>query len=76
MLLGEILIYKKWISYQQLDYILIKQQENQQKIGKLLLESDLISAAQLQKALREQYWRKNGYWVIDGNDKIIDFKSD
>lgn len=34
------------------------------KLGELLLSHALITEGQLKQALREQYWRRNGYWVI------------
>ena len=34
------------------------------KLGELLLSNALITEGQLKQALREQYWRRNGYWVI------------
>ena len=44
---------------------LFKQSETQKRLGQLLVEAGYISAGQLETALREQYWRQNGYWVID-----------
>ena len=64
MLLGEILIQKKLISRQQLNFVLTQQQKKQKKLGELLLNLSFISAEELEKALQEQYWRKHGYWVI------------
>lgn len=68
MLLGEILIRKKLISRGQLNSILIQQQKTKKKLGELLLELGLISTEEREKALQEQYWRKNGYWVIGAID--------
>lgn len=69
MLLGEILIRKNWISWQQLDYVLIQQQKKPKKLGELLLESRSISAEKLERALQEQYCRRNGYWLIGAIDR-------
>ncbi len=71
MLLGEILIRKKLISFQQLNSILTRQQKNKKKLGEFLLDLALISAEELEKALQEQYWRKQGYWVIGAIDRSI-----
>lgn len=62
--LGWILIRKRWISAAQLQTFLSKQPQSQQKLGELLLSAALITEGQLKQALREQYWRRNGYWVI------------
>ncbi|MBD2179308.1 hypothetical protein H6F42_20500 [Pseudanabaena sp. FACHB-1998] len=35
------------------------------RLGELLLENEEISNVQLQEAIKEQYWRKNGFWIID-----------
>lgn len=61
--LGWILIQKRWISAPQLQ-MLLAQQPCAKKLGELLLEQSLISEEQLDIALKEQYWRRNGYWVI------------
>ncbi len=71
MLLGEILIRKNLISCQQLNAIVTQQRTTKKKLGELLLDLELISAEELEKALQEQYWRKNGYWVIDAIDRSI-----
>jgi hypothetical protein len=70
--LGWILIRKRWISAAQLQNILSEQMSEQmseqrqsrQKMGEILLSAALITEGQLKQALREQYWRRNGYWVI------------
>jgi len=65
MKLGQLLIRKQLISYQQLELVLLLQQENHKKLGELLLEKGLICQEKLNIALKEQYWRKNGFWVIE-----------
>ncbi len=67
-LLGEILIRKNLITSEQLISILIQQKTVKKKLGELLLDLGLISTQQLEKALQEQYWRQNGYWVIGAID--------
>ncbi len=65
MQLGQISIQKKLISSQQLEEIVQLQASQQNPIGELLLQKGLIFNTQLEAALKEQYWRKNGFWVID-----------
>ena len=72
MLLGEILIRKNLITCQQLSSILTQQEKNRKKVGELLLDLRLIAAEELEKALQEQYWRRNGYWVIGAIDRAIE----
>lgn len=62
--LGWILTTKQWISPSQLESVLDQQTQSGRKLGELLLENALISTEQLDVALREQYWRRHGYWVI------------
>lgn len=62
--LGWILLYKHWISSAELEAMLDQQTQSGLKLGELLLHHSLISADQLAAALQEQYWRRNGYWVI------------
>ncbi|NJO80717.1 MAG: hypothetical protein HC827_20925 [Cyanobacteria bacterium RM1_2_2] len=66
--MGWILIRKRWISASQLQTSLLHQLHQQpwcsQKLGELLIEQALLSEAQLKDALQEQYWRRQGYWVI------------
>lgn len=62
--LGWILVRKGWISSSQLQLLLEQQLHCSKKLGELLLEKSLISETQLGQALQEQYWRRNGYWII------------
>ncbi len=64
-LLGQILLNHHWISLDQLEQLLLDQPNYQQPLGELLLNEAYISPVQLETALQEQYWRRNGYWVID-----------
>jgi hypothetical protein len=62
--LGWILVQHGWVSQAQLDSALETQSFQQKPLGEMLLEQHLISEADLHQALKEQYWRRNGYWVI------------
>ncbi|NES84487.1 MAG: hypothetical protein F6K10_25485 [Moorea sp. SIO2B7] len=64
MKLGEILINRKLISWEKLKPIIAKQLSNEKRLGEILVEEKLISDEYLAIALREQYWRKNGFWTI------------
>jgi hypothetical protein len=64
MKLGQILLRKQWISPAQLSQALTKQRLTNQRLGEVLVEEGLISPQQLNIALKEQYWRHNGFWVI------------
>ncbi len=63
--LGNVLLQKKMITLEQLNEALSKQNETSKRLGLLLTEKGYISAGQLESALKEQYWRQNGFWVID-----------
>jgi hypothetical protein len=65
MLLGQILLQKRWISQNQLEKTVHQLDRSDRRLGELLMQQGLISPDQLQQALKEQYWRRNGYWVID-----------
>lgn len=64
MQLGELLVRKKLISPEQLHQVLAIQDSTRCRLGELLIQQSLISTDALSMALREQYWRNNGYWVI------------
>jgi hypothetical protein len=64
MKLGEILIKRKLISPGELCEVLAIQPEVNKKIGEILVEQQRIKPVDLYKALQEQHWRNNGYWVI------------
>jgi len=65
MTLGQILLCKKWISSEQLEETISEAEKSGRPLGEVLLERGLLAQEQLQKALQEQYWRRQGYWVID-----------
>ncbi|MEM6446174.1 MAG: hypothetical protein AAFY57_05120 [Cyanobacteria bacterium J06642_2] len=64
MPLGEILVRRRILSRSQLKEILIEQAQTGELLGALLFRKGVISYQRLQEALKEQYWRQNGYWVI------------
>lgn len=53
--IGEILIQKKWISWEQLQVALEEQKETKELIGEVLVRKRFISEQLLYKALAEQY---------------------
>ena len=65
MILGKILLNKKVISSDQLEEVIRLQASHHKKIGELLMMQGYIQESELQQALKEQYWRRNGYWMID-----------
>ncbi|MEO1131394.1 MAG: hypothetical protein AAFX40_01665 [Cyanobacteria bacterium J06639_1] len=62
--LGEILVRRHVLSRSQLDSMLSEQKQTGERLGAMLFRKGMISYQRLQDALKEQYWRKNGYWVI------------
>ena len=65
MKIGEILIRRELISQAQLDQAIDIQASCSQKLGELLMFQGWIQPDDLEMALTEQYWRNNGYWLID-----------
>lgn len=65
MKIGEILIRRKLISPAKLNQAIEIQASCRQKLGELLMFQGWIQQEQLEAALKEQYWRENGYWIID-----------
>ena len=68
MKLGEILVHKGLLSQSNLEEIIKVQSDTlpkNQKLGELLVHYGMIDSSVLEWALREQYWRKEGFWVID-----------
>ena len=65
MQLGKILIRKRLISPSQLQTALDIQSLTGIKLGEILVTKGLIESQDLKQALLEQYWRRNGFWVID-----------
>jgi hypothetical protein len=63
--LGEVLIQRRLIAPEQLQHILEIQSTYSKQIGELLVERSLISPEDLTTALKEQYWRDHGYWIIE-----------
>ncbi len=64
-MLGQILMQKKLISSSQLEAAIALQASSSKKLGELLIMQGLLQENQLQQALKEQYWRRNGFWIID-----------
>lgn len=65
MLLNQILIRKRLVSQNQIEQVAETRQLEDRKLGELLLTKGLIKSQDLEEAFREQYWRQNGFWVID-----------
>lgn len=65
MKIGEILMRRQLISQFQLAVALKIRVSYRQKLGELLLFKGWIQQYDLEVALMEQYWRQNGYWLID-----------
>lgn len=65
MKLGEILVNHGWISQSQLNEGLRLQLIKFCPLGRILILKKWITEERLEQALSEQYWRNNGYWVID-----------
>ncbi|MEA5580762.1 hypothetical protein VB620_05330 [Nodularia harveyana UHCC-0300] len=63
--LGTLLVKKRLISQEILHSFLTAQIKKQQPLGKLLVQANCISVEQLELVLQEQFWRRNGFWVID-----------
>lgn len=63
--LGELLVVKKLISTDELEKCLALQNDDGRRLGEIMVESNLVPQIELQRALEEQYWRNNGFWVID-----------
>jgi hypothetical protein len=72
--LGKILLRKGFITSCQLENALQSQQETPFRLGELLLQKGWLTEEQLKQALQEQYWRKEGFWVIAdaSKDSVLD----
>lgn len=64
MQLGQILINKHWIAPQQLEQAIELQAVYHLKLGEVLIQQGLLAPSQLEDALKEQNWRRTGFWVI------------
>ncbi len=65
ILLGNLLVRKKLVCPDVLKECLQVQEHCQQKLGEILIEKNILSETQIDKALKEQQWRKAGLWIID-----------
>ena len=63
--LGELLLVKKLISTNELEKCLALQSHECRKLGEIIVNQKLVPQTQLEETLKEQYWRNNGFWVID-----------
>jgi len=52
--LGEILVQKKWISWEQLEEVLLEQKKTRELIGEILIRKGYLSESLLYLALAEQ----------------------
>jgi hypothetical protein len=63
--LADVILQKKWLTVAQLQEL-----EgdcgagSSSEFGECCLQKQALSAAQLEYAKREQYWRRRGFWVI------------
>lgn len=62
--IGEIMLDKRWISTEQLNYALSLSEQTNLRLGEMLIQLGWIGEQQLQQALKEQQWRRSGFWVI------------
>lgn len=67
--LGTLLVAKGLISPGMLERALAEQQLTGEKLGQILVYARAIAPEELEGLLREQYWRRGGYWIIDGARK-------
>ncbi|TYB33843.1 MAG: type II secretion system protein GspE, partial [Flexistipes sinusarabici] len=65
--LGEILVEKELITYEQLNKALKKQSETGDRLGKLLIKMDIVSEEQLFTFLSKQY----GVVMFNGQELTI-----
>lgn len=68
MRLGEILQRRRLISADKLRYALQQQAllgRHSLKLGEVLVICGLITPEEVNQALTEQTWRRQGFWVID-----------
>jgi hypothetical protein len=65
MKLGQILIKKRLISPQDLQQTDQMQSQVACPLGELLQQQGMLTDNDLDRALQEQTWQRQGYWVID-----------
>ena len=58
------LIKQSLITPAQLTYALKQQKLTHKKLGEILILMELISHADLEYALQEQFWRRSGFWFL------------
>ncbi len=62
--IGDILLKRQLITPAQLKCALSQQTIQERRLGEILIDLGLISPNELENALQEQYWRRNGFWVL------------
>ena len=68
--LGEVLVRHGLVSTSQVQQAIEVQashpdRTHRERLGEILLARKMITAQELKTALLEQFWRNNGFWVID-----------
>lgn len=61
--LGELLVDNHVISSKQLTKLLARQQVSNKRLGEIIAQEKLLSRAQIEQFLLEQYWRHRGLWL-------------
>ncbi|MEG3438379.1 hypothetical protein V0288_14710 [Pannus brasiliensis CCIBt3594] len=72
MRLGEILVKNHAISSEQLAEGIRLQESQSKRLGEILIERGLVPEEEIESALQEQYWRRNGFWVLEERDLLAD----
>jgi N-acetylglucosaminyldiphosphoundecaprenol N-acetyl-beta-D-mannosaminyltransferase len=62
--LGELLVQNHVISQNKLNKLLDLQKSNNCKLGEMMVQQKVISYERLEQFLLEQYWRKQGLWLM------------
>ncbi|NJM85837.1 MAG: WecB/TagA/CpsF family glycosyltransferase [Hydrococcus sp. RU_2_2] len=68
--LGELLVQNHIISQAKLNKLLDLQQSNHCRLGEVIIQQKILSPQQLEQFLREQYWRKQGLWLMPNTNNI------
>jgi N-acetylglucosaminyldiphosphoundecaprenol N-acetyl-beta-D-mannosaminyltransferase len=65
--LGELLVQSQVISQTKLNHLLDLQKSNHHRLGEVMIQQKVLSSQQLEQILREQYWRKQGFWLTSNS---------
>jgi N-acetylglucosaminyldiphosphoundecaprenol N-acetyl-beta-D-mannosaminyltransferase len=66
--LGELLVQNQIISQAKLNHLLELQKSNHCLLGEVMVQQKVLSSKQIEQFLLEQYWRKQGLWLMsDGS---------